>query len=310
MVFHLDEPDADPAVILSYLICKRARDDGIVVLLSGTGGDEVFMGYRSHLAYRQYERLAPLSLGPLPAVVRGVASLGTALLGAQSLLPRRLAKFSRGLGLSGLDRHMALSAWSSAEARRGLLLPEVRAVADPDRVPDCMRRYADAFVGRGELNLHSHLLIQTFLAAHNFLYTDKSSMATSVEARVPFMDVELLRLCARVPERLQLAGGITKALLKKAMERHLPHDLIHRSKTGFGTPLRKWIREDLGDTIRDLLGETRLRRRGLFDPAYVSRVLDENAAGREDHAYLIYALLSLEVWMQTFLDQPGVEVSL
>ncbi|MGH0035428.1 MAG: asparagine synthase (glutamine-hydrolyzing) [Myxococcota bacterium] len=310
MIYHLDEPDADTAVMLSYLICKQAREDGIKVLLSGTGGDEIFFGYRSHLAYRQYERFAALGRSPLRQLVTGTAALGGALFGSRSLGVRRLAKFARGLGLSGLERHVALAQWSSREAREGLLRPELREVSTLDGMTECMLRYRDAFVGRGENNLHSHLLIQTFLAAHNFNYTDKSSMATSVEVRVPFMDVELMRLCARIPESLQLSGGVTKALLKKSMERHLPKDLIYRSKTGFGSPLRKWLAEDLKEWVRDALAPEQIRRRGLFDPAYVARVLDENDSDRADHAYLIYALLCLETWMRTFIDEPGVEVSL
>lgn len=150
----------------------------------------------------------------------------------------------------------------------------------------------------------------TLLAAHNFLYTDKSSMAVSIEARVPFMDVELMRLCARIPERYKLHGGVTKYVLKKAMERHLPKDLVHRKKTGFGAPLRKWLHDDLNEVVQYLLGPGHLEARALFDAAVVQRVLSENASGKADHAYLIYALLTLEIWMQTFLDRPGAEVTL
>jgi asparagine synthase (glutamine-hydrolysing) len=310
MVFHLDEPDADPAVFPSYLISKLAREDGTRVLLSGTGGDEVFFGYRSHQAYREYERLSWMARFPLAPAVSAAAKLLTSALGAQNLIPRRLAKFRRGLTKAGLERHLALSDWSSAELRRALFTPEIREALSPVQVPACMERYHDDFVGMGDLNLHSHLLIQTFLAAHNFLYTDKSSMAVSLEARVPFMDVELMRLAARIPERFKLHGRTTKYVLKKAMSRHLPHELIHRKKTGFGAPLRKWILEDLNEVIQYLLGPGHLATRGLFDPAVIQRVLDENASGRADHAYLIYALLTLELWMQTFLDRSGAEVSL
>jgi asparagine synthase (glutamine-hydrolysing) len=134
-------------------------------------------------------------------------------------------------------------------------------------------------------------------------------MAVGVEARVPFMDVELMRLCARIPEHYKLHDGVTKYILKKSMERYLPHDLIYRSKTGFGVPLRKWIRTDLKDVIRELIGPESIAARGLLEPAFVQRIIDENAAGRADHGYLIYALLTLEVWMRSFVDQPGVEIS-
>jgi len=308
MTYHLDEPDADPAVFPSYLISKLAREDGTTVLLSGTGGDEVFFGYRSHQAYREYDRLGSTAGFPLARAAAGAASVSALFLGAHHVVARRLAKFGRGLGRAGLQRHLALADWSSDAVRAELLLPGLREARRAHEV-SCMERYAESFIGDGTLNLHSHLLLQTFLAAHNFLYTDKSSMAVSLEVRVPFMDVELLRLAARIPEEYKLRGHTTKWVLKEAMERHLPHDVIHRKKTGFGAPLRHWIRKDLAGVIEELLDPRCIEARGLFDPVVVRRLLADNAAGRSDHVYLIYALLTLEIWMRTFLDRPGIEVS-
>jgi len=309
MIYHLDEPDADPAVFPSYLISKLARDDGTTVLLSGTGGDEVFFGYRSHLAYRLYERFGWLQSRSGAGAMALATWLSSSVLGVQNRLSRRLAKFGRGLRETGLRRHLALSDWSTEPVRRGLLTPAVTQ-ATAAGIPECLQRYGDEFVGRGEINLHSHLLVQTFLAAHNFLYTDKTSMAVSLEARVPFMDVELMRLCARIPEHVKLHGRTTKWVLKQAMKRHLPNHLVERKKTGFGAPLRQWLQDDLREVTRAVRAPEHVRARGLFRPEAVQEVLRANDAGRADHAYLIYALLNLELWMQTFLDRPGVEVTL
>lgn len=310
MVYHLDEPDADPAVFPSYLISKLAREDGTTVLLSGTGGDEVFFGYRSHQAYRLYERFAWMSRFPIASIISAGVGMSGALLGAQNRYTRWLAKFRRGLTQRGLERHLEVVDWSSHSVREGLFDNSVFDSLQSWDSSECMRRYYDDFRGTGELNLHSHLLIQTFLAAHNFLYTDKSSMAVGVEARVPFMDVELMRLSARIPEHYKLNGNITKSVLKNAMERYLPRDLLHRKKTGFGAPLRTWIQDDLHDVIQSFLGPEQVSRRGIFNPTQVQRILKENAAGTRDHAYLIYALVNLELWMQSFLDEPGVEITL
>ena len=311
MVYHLDEPDADTAVFPSYLISKLAREDGTTVLLSGTGGDEVFFGYRGHQALRQLQSLSAIPRWLTVPVLAGAASVTGFALGAQRALPRRLAKFKRLLSRNGIQRYMALSDWSSDDVRDRIyssaLASEIGGVENP---PSCVRRYYEGFEGRGELNRRSHVLIQTFLAAHNFLYTDKSSMATSIEARVPFMDIELMRLAARIPETVKLKGNVTKHVLKRAMEPYLPREVIYRSKTGFGGPLRKWITEDLNAAIGELLGERRVMDRGLFDPAAIGGILGENRTGKADHTYLIYALLTLEVWMMTFIDQPARETSL
>jgi len=311
MIYHMDEPDADPAIFPSYLICKLAREDGTTVLLSGTGGDEVFFGYRSHVAYRTYERLRWLGRFPGGPLLSAAVAGTTAVFGAQNRTARRLRKFQKGLHQSALERHLALSEWSSVPIRDEILHGDVVAACPEARLePACMRKYYESFVGTGELNRHSHLLIQTFLAAHNFLYTDKTSMAASIETRVPFMDVELMRLAARIPERMKLHGTTTKYVLKKAMERYLPSSVLYRSKTGFGAPLRQWIGEDLHHPIEVLLGRKHIEGRGLFEPDVVARVLDENKRDIADHAYLIYALLTLELWQQTYLDRPGEEVTL
>lgn len=311
MIYHMDEPDADPAAIPSYLISKFAREDGTTVLLSGTGGDEVFLGYRSHQAYRQYSRIDWLPRWLTGPPLRAMAAGAALALGSQSALARRLSKFRRGLLARGLERHLELADWSSPQIRDTIFASGFgAALGDQQRWPACMQKYWDAFEGTGELNRHSHLLTQTFLAAHNFLYTDKTSMATSIEVRVPFMDVELMRLAARIPERYKLCGSVTKYVLKKAMERYLPPDILYRSKTGFGAPLRKWVAEDLRPTIGELLGPSRLVQRGIFQPQVVERLLREHEANKADHAYLIYALLTLELWLQTFIDRPGVEVAL
>ncbi len=310
MVYHLDEPDADPAIFPSYLISKLAREDGTTVLLSGTGGDEVFFGYRSHQAYRLYERYSWMARFPVSSMISAGVALGNTLLGAQNRYARRISKFRRGLMQTGLDRHLEIADWSSHAVRTDLFDDALFDSVQSQGHLEYMRRYSEDFRGEGELNLHSHLLIQTFLAAHNFLYTDKSSMAVGLEARVPFMDVELMRLCATIPERYKLNGNVTKSVLKNAMERHLPRDLIHRKKTGFGTPLRTWIQDDLHDVIEFFLGPEQISRRGVFKSDQVQRILAENTAGTKDHAYLIYALINLELWMQSFLDAPGEEVTL
>ncbi|CAN5684703.1 asparagine synthase (glutamine-hydrolyzing) [soil metagenome] len=306
MVWHLDEPDADPAMFLSYLICKSAREDGTTVLLSGTGGDEALFGYRSHQAYRYYQRLGGAGRAAATVALQAFGFLASSALGAQHAAVRRAGKFRRGLRHGGLDRHLALVDWTSADVRNRLLSDDLRRELGERGAADAangsIRRYYESFQGSGEINRHTHLLMQTFLGAHNLLYTDKSSMASSVEVRVPYTDVELLRLCAQIPEHFKIHNGVPKYLLKKAMERYLPKDVLYRSKTGFMLPIRHWLVSDLREMTEDLLSASRTRSRGLFDPAEIRRVIDENVGNVADHAYLVYALLTRELWQQTFLD--------
>ena len=127
-------------------------------------------------------------------------------------------------------------------------------------------------------------------------------MAVGVEVRVPFLDPDLMRLAASLPAQFKQRGAEGKWILKRAMEPELPRDVIYRPKTGFGVPLRRWLRHELRDTVDELLSERSLAARGLFDPAAVARLRRMDAAGRIDAAYPLLALCAIELWCRIFLD--------
>jgi asparagine synthase (glutamine-hydrolysing) len=141
-----------------------------------------------------------------------------------------------------------------------------------------------------------------FLTDHNLIYTDKMSMAAGVEVRVPFLDLDLVDFAARIPIHLKQRGGEGKWILKRAMEPYLPHDVIYRPKSGFGAPLRRWMRFELRELLGDVLSETSLRKRGLFDSFAVQRLIAANDAGEVDASYLLLSLLSIELWCRHFVD--------
>jgi len=269
----------------------------------------MFFGYNSHIAYWLFSRYKWIPRWLCGAALRIAEATAWRIWGAQSRNARRLRKIRRSLNATGLDRHIRLVDWTSSEDRLSIYSHSLLGRLDShERTSSYMTKYFEEFEGVGDLNRHSHVLIQSFLAAHNFLYADKSSMAASVEVRVPFMDVDIMKLCARMPERYKLNNGTTKYMLKKAMESCLPKEIIHRKKAPFGAPLRKWIAEDLDPLIEDLLGARRIDERGLFNPKAVRHIIEENRDNKADNSYFIYALITLEIWMQTFLDRPGEEV--
>lgn len=141
-----------------------------------------------------------------------------------------------------------------------------------------------------------------FLADHNLLYTDKMSMAVGIEVRVPFLDLDLVDFAARIPIDLKQKGRVGKWVLKKSMEPYLPHDVIYRPKSGFGAPLRRWMRHDLRELLGDLLSVDSLKKRGLFEPASVQRLIAANDAGKVDAGYTLLSLLCIEIWCRAYLD--------
>lgn len=142
-----------------------------------------------------------------------------------------------------------------------------------------------------------------FLADHNLIFTDKMSMAAGVEVRVPFLDLELVEFAQRIPFRFKQRGNEGKWVLKKAMEPYLPKDVIYRPKSGFGAPLRRYLRIELQEFLGDVLGEASMRRRGLFDPVAVQKLIAANNTGKVDASYTLLSLLCIELWCQRFMDE-------
>lgn len=145
-----------------------------------------------------------------------------------------------------------------------------------------------------------------FLADHNLLYTDKMSMAEGVEVRVPFLDIDLVEFAARIPDSMKQRGREGKWILKKAMEPYLPSKVIYRPKSGFGAPLRRWLKVEMRDWLADTLSVPRLKNRGLFEPVAVQRLIQDNESGRVDAAYTLFSLACIEIWCQRFIDRQTV----
>ena len=298
LIWHLDEPVGDPAAIATYLICSAARRK-LTVILSGMGGDEIFAGYPRHLAAqlgRTFERL-PLPLrGSLRRLIEARLTLGQP---GRLRGPRRnLMKLARGLDAAPWDRYLTYSSYYLAPELAALLHPDVPA-GDPFRRH---REYLEEVRGEHWLNQLLYLDIKTFLPCLNLAYTDKMSMAASAEVRVPLLDNAVVDLSGRIPPELKLHGLTRKYLFKRSMEDVLPREVIYRRKAGFGAPVRAWLVNDLEPMLDDLLSPDAVKRRGLFEPAEVRRLIAANRAGTEDNALRIWALLTLELWQQTFLD--------
>jgi asparagine synthase (glutamine-hydrolysing) len=302
LVWHLDEPIADPAAITTYLICS-AGSERLTVILSGMGADEIFAGYPRHLA-AQLTRPADL----LPRGVRRAVRTsldGRLTMGKPGRLrgPRRNAmKLLRGLDQSFMDRYLTYSSYYRPDELGGLLSSELRAELHDH---DPFHRHHEYAARRGDdqwLNQLLYLDIKTFLPCLNLAYTDRMSMAASTEVRVPLLDDELVQLAGHVPPTLKLHRTTRKYVLKKAMEGVLPKEVIWRPKAGFGAPLRAWIDKDLRPLVDDCLSPAAVRERGLFEPAAVQQLVRDNEAGTADNALRIWALLVLELWQRTFVD--------
>ncbi len=298
MIYFLDEPQADPAPINALLICKLAREHGIKVLLSGAGGDDIFTGYRRHHAIMQ----EPL-WSWLPMQFRQGICRFSQKLPAHALIPRRIRKALEYAGLNGAEHLSSYFYWFDPHNVGELLSPEIRRQVADGSVPlpliNALKRLP---AQASNLDRMLYLEGKFFLADHNLNYTDKMSMSQGVEVRVPLLDTDIVALAARLPDKMKQRGSTGKWIFKKAMEPYLPRDVIYRPKTGFGAPLRRWLRNELRPLVEDVLSPRALKLRGLFDPIAVQKLLQSDREGRVDAAYPIFAMICIELWCQIFLE--------
>jgi asparagine synthase (glutamine-hydrolysing) len=299
MIYHLDEPQADPAPLNALFISQLARQHGIKVLLSGAGGDDIFTGYRRHYALLQERYWAWM-----PSLARQGLRQATHLIPTSVPWGRRLTKAFQYADYPSDERLVSYFYWIDPHIQQSLYTADLRRhLADLSPATPLLASLTYLPENAPDLNRMLYCEAKFFLADHNLNYTDKMSMAAGVEVRVPLLDPELIALAARLPIAFKQRGRVGKWIFKKAMEPYLPREVIYRPKTGFGAPLRSWLRHELRPMAEALLSETTLKRRGLFDPKAVQRLIERDRQGRLDGAYTIFALMCIELWAQIFVDQ-------
>ena len=299
MIWHLDEPQADPAPISVYNICSGAVQRGIKVLLSGAGGDDVFTGYRRHQALNLEKYIA---LIPNFAAAQIQSAAGH--INSSSPLGRRIRKIVHNITLAKDERLAGYFMWIDDRNVTSLFRNELQSDLLKKKLPreywmDLLRSLP---ASTDDINKLLYLELRTFLPDHNLNYFDKMGMAASVEIRVPFLDMELIDLAGTMPPRLKMKGNVTKYLLRKVGERYLPKEVVYRPKSGFGATVRQWIKSSMRPMIVDRLSESSLNKAGIFDSAKVQELIRLNQEGKIDASYTIWALLSIDSWMTQFYN--------
>jgi asparagine synthase (glutamine-hydrolysing) len=299
MIYLLDEPQADLAPLNIMLICQKARQDGIKVLLSGAGGDDIFSGYRRHVALFIERYWAWL-----PPYVRRIISTTAKLTSVEWPIARKMRKIFENAYLAPENRLIAYFFWLSQNRIKELYADDFRnALADYDSFIPMRNHLANIPGVKNPLNQMLYLECKTFLPDHNLNYTDKMGMASGVEIRVPLLDIDLVRLSTRISPNLKQHARLGKYILKKAMEPYLPHEIIYRPKAAIPSPVRTWLLGDLKEFVHDILSPHNIRQRGWFNPNTVQKLLEDNESMKIDASYSIWAILSMEIWARLFLDR-------
>ncbi len=289
-----DEPFADSSALPTYLVSQLAAED-VKVCLSGEGGDELFAGYYTYAA-----DLLASRLGPLARLARPFAELLPSS-SARISFDYKAKRFTRAAHLPPLERHHGWKEIFAPELRA-----ELRAGRSGFDPVDLLRaRYAETENAEPLARLQD-VDLGIPLVDDLLTKTDRSSMAHSLEARVPFLDSVVTNLALALPRRLKVSGLNKKILLRRAAEPLLPHEVVHGKKRGFSIPAAAWLRGELEPFAREVLAPGVLRRQGFFSPDVVACLLDRHVARKEDLSRQLWGLLAFTLWYEGHVEtEPG-----
>ena len=305
LVFHQDEPIADPVCVPLYYVSKLARDSGTIVIQVGEGADEIFSGYENYVRHlRIYENFwrhaenLPLALRRTVASISRPALEATGRKRAAIELIRRL----------GADEPLF---WGGVVVYDETLKPRVVSGRLRERlnggssiqvVNKYLNHIENERPGSDFLARMTYLELKLRLPELLLMRVDKITMATSVEARVPFLDHHLVEYALGVPRSLKVEGTSGKHILKRALEDILPRDLLYTRKRGFGAPVREWFRSALGELFDSHVLNSTLRKRDLLDYDFVSKMLAQHRNQSKDWGFHLWALLNLSLWYERWID--------
>lgn len=299
LLTRLDEPYGDASVIPNYLLSEYTKNF-VTVALSGLGGDEVCGGYERYLGALLAERfkaVTPLVTNPLIRPL--VDSLPDSKKGSH--LPERLKRFVRYAAMPLGDRYFHFIAKFTEQDKRSLLSDDFRNSLSSDASHSLYNQYWARSEGMSTLQRLLKMDFDTYLVDDLLALSDRTSMAHSLEMRVPFVDHKMVEFFWNIPDQFKIKGTNKKYLLKKAAERVLPHEVIYRKKKGFSVPLTIWFRDALKPFITEVLSDDSLTRSGYFNTKYVQQILDEHMRGQRNHDEKLFALLSFSVWHNRYL---------
>ncbi|CAN5395997.1 amidotransferase 1, exosortase A system-associated [soil metagenome] len=302
-----DEPYADSSAIPTYRVCQLARKH-VTVALSGDGGDETFGGYRRYKLHMMEERMR----AALPeSVRRPLFGLLGRVYPKADWAPRafRAKTTFEGMARTSVEAYFNTMSILREPMRAQLFSPKLKSMLGGYDAQEVFTRHAANAGTDDPLSLIQYLDLKTYLVGDINTKVDRASMAHSLEVREPLMDHELVEWLATLPSSIKLRGQEGKYLLKKAMEPHLPHDILYRPKMGFAVPLARWFRGPLRERVKQAVLGPRLAATGWFNRPYLEHLVQAHQSGARDYSAPLWTLLMFEAFLRQVVDGGAAQAS-
>lgn len=284
-IYFMDEPVADPAIIPAYLLAQEANKNGIKVMLSGMGGDEIFGGYTRIKVINKLNLFKKLNL---------------LLSGLNFFFPKNrlktkneIERLSNFLGNPDLENYFSLTYYFSKNEIFSILKDNSWFEKYRNKINNLTknRDFVD------EAQKYQYLDLKGFLSSHNLIYMDKASMASSVEVRVPLLDYKLAGRFFNLPTKYKLNSGL-KSLLKKHLSKHLDKSFVKHKKQGFSFPIDRWLDNELRNELEEMVDSSYFKE--LFDCKVIKNILRGQFEKKKENSMKIWTFYTLWLWLKEF----------
>lgn len=301
LVYHMDDPIGDFSIFPTFMVSQLAREK-VKVVLSGDGGDELFGGYDTYLAQKFYYNYYQY----IPKTMRE-----RFLVPICNLLPptekkkgiiNKIKRYVDGAELPSEYEHFRWMIFFEQKEYRTLFTEDSLNQFDLARSYYFIPNYLEN-AGNTGLNRSMFLDIKSYLVDNILVKVDRMSMATSLEARVPFLDKRVVELAFSIPDKFKIKGRRTKCILKKMAGRLLPEKIINRPKQGFSIPMKNWLKGPVRSMMTDLLSYDRIKKQGIFNPVYIELLIKEHIENKNNHSHKLWSLMLFQLWNDTFLQK-------
>ncbi|MDZ5472602.1 asparagine synthase (glutamine-hydrolyzing) [Bacillus sp. 31A1R] len=287
IMWHMDDPLADPACVPLYFVAREARKH-VTVVLSGEGADELFGGYN---IYREPQSLEVFNKIPatLKSFLRLIAKLMPEGMRGKSFIERGVTPME--------ERYIGNAKMFSEEEKKNLL----HVYKDGLNYTDITKSLYEESRGYDPVDRMQYIDIHTWMRGDILLKADKMTMAHSLELRVPFLDKEVFETASKIPTSLKTANNTTKYVLRKAAEGVVPDHVLNRKKLGFPVPIRHWLKNEMNDWAKNIIRESNTDH--LINKDYMLKLLEDHCQGKADNSRKIWTVLMFMVWHQVYVEK-------
>lgn len=298
LMHFMDDPIGDFSIFPTYLVSRLARKH-VTVALSGDGGDEIFGGYEGYVAQNMARYYAMLPRVLRRGIVEPLVGM-TRPRPQKKGLVNKVKRFLEGMNHAQDLEHARWRFFLGAEPRAALFSQEAMAGMNRPSGSHILELFRQAGE-RQPINRCLYVDLKSYLCDNCLVKTDRMSMAVSLEARVPFLDTELVELAFSMPDALKVDKTATKVLLKRVAARHIPRDIVYRAKQGFSIPIKNWLGTALRPLMEELLSSRRITEQGLFDASTIELLKKEHLSGQANHSHVLWSLMVFQAWCGLWL---------